>query len=42
MATARSRGSGSTSSSASPALTERTFQITFADPGAQAYSFTFG
>jgi thiol-disulfide isomerase/thioredoxin len=23
-------------------VTERTFQITFADPGAQAYSFTFG
>jgi len=23
-------------------ITERTFQITFADPGAQAYSFTFG
>ena len=23
-------------------ITDRTFEITFADPGAQAYSFTFG
>jgi hypothetical protein len=34
--------SGCTSSSGNPAVTDRTFEITFLDPDVQAYSFTFG